>query len=136
MEKMSLSTQMIKTSKGSTAGDTFFPVPPHQPNPHKAPPERMACLSSLKTAAGNPDQALGSRLQAWLSAQHSSSGNSNTQGLAPSVGATLCSLLALPGERTLLLILPTLIPKPRKLSVALRETWACYIVIPQQEIAT
>ena len=79
-----LSRQMIKTSKGSPPSDSFFPVDPPQPNPHILPPAGMARLSSLETAPGNPEQALGSGLQVWLP-----SWRQTRAAPTPRVGATL-----------------------------------------------
>lgn len=85
-----LSRQMIKTSKGSPPSDTFFPVDPAQPNQRILPPEGMARLSSLETAPGNPEQALGSGLQVWLpTGRQTRRGGPGGGGGAPRVGATL-----------------------------------------------
>lgn len=134
VEKIIPSKQANDENKGSTPGDTFFPVYPHQPNPHVPPPERMAGLSSLEPAAGSPWQAPGGAVRVATVAARA---QARPQGWMPP-----CSLLALPGRRMLLLLLHTSIhiPEPRKLSLPVQsqspEPWACYIVIPQQEIAT
>lgn len=80
--KIILRRQMTKTSKGSTPSDSFFPVHPLQPNPHIPAPDGMAALG---TAAGNPDQALGSAGSRCGCLQGDPVGH--TQAPAPSVGA-------------------------------------------------
>lgn len=113
MEKVILSRQMIKTSKGSPPSDTLFPVAPPQPNTHILPPEGKVVLwdhCRQAPPAGAGLRAPGSRCGC---PQGNSDSDSKRRPRAQ-VWVARCSRLAHLQKRRLWL-LHIHIPEPRKL---------------------